>query len=85
MQNGHHDFCAEKILVHLIIIKFNLAVETSVTRFGEISPFWKIFKVLGNFLRVYFLFGKILDRLMQILYAIGQVFIDVNGQMLEIM
>ena len=56
---------------------------SSVTRFVEISPFGKIFKVLDNFLRVYLLFGKILDRLWQMLHAIGQVFIDINGQMLK--
>ena len=56
----------------------NKSAPTSVTRFGE------IFKVLGNFLRVYFLLGKILDQLWQILYAIRKVYNDVNGQMLEI-
>ena len=45
--------------------------------------FGKIFKVLGNILWVYLLFGKISDLFWQILYAIGQVFIDVNGQMLK--
>ena len=39
--------------------------------------------VLGNILRVYLLFGIILDRLGQILHDIGQVFIEVNGQMLK--
>ena len=32
---------------------------------------------------VFFLVGKILDRLWQISNAIGQVFIDINGQMLK--
>ena len=32
---------------------------------------------------VYFLFWQILDQLWQILFVIGQVFNDVNGQMLE--
>ena len=57
---------------------------------GEISPFWQnlqslgqIFKVLGNFLRVYLLFRKLLDRLWQIYYTIGQVFIVVNGQIMK--
>ena len=39
--------------------------------------------VLGNILRVYLLFEIILDRLGQILHDIGQVFIEVNGQMLK--
>ena len=52
----------------------------SVTRFGEILSFWQNRQSLGQFLRVYVLFGKILDRIGQILYAIGQVFIDVNDK-----
>ena len=54
-----------------------LSIVTSVTRFG------KIFKVLGNFSRVYLLFGKIVNPLWQILYTFGQIFIDVNDQMLK--
>ena len=50
--------------------------------FAKFRRFGKIFKVLGNFLRVYLLFGKILDRLVNF-YAFGQVSIDVNGQMLK--
>ena len=45
--------------------------------------FGKIFQVLDNFLRLYLLFGKSFNRLWQILYAIGQVFVDINGQMLK--
>ena len=51
-----------------------------MTRFGEILSFWQNRQSLGQFLRVYVLFGKILDRIGQILYAIGQVFIDVNDK-----
>ena len=40
------------------------------------SKSWAIF-------RVYLLFGEILDWLWQILYAIGEISIDVNGQMLK--
>ena len=36
---------------------------SSVTRFGEISPFWQNMRSLGQFLRVYFLLGRIFDRL----------------------
>ena len=43
--------------------------------FAKFRRFGKIFKVLDNFLRVYLLFGKLLHRIWQILYAIGQVFI----------
>ena len=51
---------------------------------AKFRHFYKIFKVLGYFLSISFLFGIILDQLWQILYAIGEVFIDVNGQMLKI-
>ena len=45
----------------------------SVTRFGI------ILKVLGNFLRVYLVFGDNLILLWQKCYEIGQVFIPVDG------
>jgi len=48
----------------------------SVTRFGEISPFWQ-------FLTVYFLFGKMLRILLQICDNIGLIFFVVNGQILK--
>ena len=55
----------------------------SVTRFCEISPFWPNLQSLGQFFRIYLLLGKILDRFRQMLNALGQVFIDVNGQILK--
>jgi len=39
-------------------------------------------KSLGNFVNVYLVFGKILNPLWRIFYAIGQIFIVVNGQTL---
>ena len=45
--------------------------------------FGEILNVLGSFLWVYLLFGNILSLLWQILYAVGQIFIDVNGQGLK--
>ena len=54
-----------------------------MTRFGEITPFWQNLQSLGQFCKGLFYYFTILDRLWQILYAIGQVFIDVNGQMLK--
>ena len=56
---------------------------SSVTRFGGISPFWQNLHSLRQFLSVYLLFRKILERLWQISNAIGQVFIDMNGQLLK--
>ena len=44
---------------------------------------WQNFQSLGQFLRVYLLFGKILNRHWQFSYAIGQLFIGINGQMLK--
>ena len=45
--------------------------------------FGNILSILGNVLKVYFVFGKPLNLLWQILNAIGLIFIDVNGQMLK--
>ena len=45
--------------------------DTSVTRFSEISPLWHKLNVIGNFLRVYSVFGKNCYWLQEILYTIG--------------
>ena len=55
-------------------------VGTSVTRFCEISPLWHNFKVLGKFLCVYLVFGKMLILHWQKCHAIGQICIAVDGQ-----
>ena len=53
------------------------------TRFGEISPLWQnLIKVFGNFSGVNLVFGKIWDLFGHILYAIEQIFIERNGQIL---
>ena len=53
----------------------------SVTRFGEISPFFStMFKNLDHIEGVNLVFGYILTLFGQILFAIGQIFIVVNGQ-----
>ena len=45
---------------------------------------WPNFFILGKFLKVYLVFGKILILLWQICYAIGQVFIIVvDGQIFK--
>ena len=64
-------------------IKLCFSVVISVTRFGDISPFWQNLQSLGHFLRPYLLFGKNLDLLWLNWYAIWQIFIDVIGQMLK--
>ena len=54
-----------------------------MTRFGEISPLFKNVINLWQFLKVYSVFGKIVNLLGQILCAIGQKFIVVNGKILK--
>ena len=55
-----------------------------MTRFGEISSLWQYFKIISQFLRGYFAFGKILNLLWQTLYAFyGPIFIVSNGQILK--
>ena len=54
-----------------------------MTRFGEISPLWLNFKSLGQFIRVYLVFGKILILLYQKCFSIWHVFIVVHGPILE--
>ena len=58
-------------------------MNSSVTRFGEFLPLWQKCQSLGQFLRVYFLFWKILGLLWQICYITGQIFIVANGQILK--
>ena len=61
----------------------DLTYSCIVTRFGEILPLGHNINILGNFLRVYLVFGILLKLIWQILNAIGQIFIDVNGQKLK--
>ena len=57
-------------------------VFSSVTRFCEISPFWQYFKVLGDYVRAYFVLGKNLNLFRSAIYAVGQIFIAANGLIL---
>ena len=45
--------------------------ELGVTRFGEISPLWQNVKIFRNFLRVYWVSGKLLNLLWKIQCAFG--------------
>ena len=54
-----------------------------MTRFGKVSTLWQTPQSLGKFIEGLFTSWQKLDLLWQILYAIGQIFVDVNGQMLE--
>ena len=48
-------------------IGFLTTSETSVARFGEISPLWQDFNKLGHFDRVHLIIGKIFKLLRLIL------------------
>ena len=50
---------------------------------AKFRHFGKIFKVFGNFSRLYLLFGKILSLLWPILFTFGQIFIYVIGPNVE--
>ena len=43
----------------------------------------KILKVIDNFLRVYLVYGILLNPVWKFLHAFGHISIDVNGQKLE--
>ena len=52
----------------------------------DLAKFHHLGKILigfGTFKIVYLVFGKILNLLWQIAYAIGQMFININGQTLK--
>ena len=50
---------------------------------AKLHHFGKIFKVLGNFGGFIYCLAKILELLWQVLYAIGQMFFHLKGQMLK--
>ena len=59
---------------------YNVTFATSVTRFGEISPIWKRYNFLWQFLE-----GIQRNPLLNLAknYAIGLIFIVVNDQNIE--
>ena len=63
--------------------KLKVGAADSVTRLGQIPPLRKSLTVFGNLLRVYLVFGQIMNLLCQIYYAIGQMFIALNSQVLK--
>ena len=58
------------------------ALPISMTRFGKNSPLLQK-KSLTNVLKVYMIFGKVVNTLWENSYAFEQIFIVVNGQILE--
>ena len=56
---------------------------SSVTRFGEIFPLGQNLKVFGNFLRVYLVFGKILNLRWQSFLLLGNFSLLSSGQILK--
>ena len=67
-------------IVHVNVENF---IAGNVTRFGEISPLWHNFKIIGNFMRVKLVFGKLLNLLWKIQCAFGPIYVFVNGQLLS--
>ena len=55
----------------------------SVTRSGEISPLWQKKSAFVTKLGANLVFGTLLNKLKRIFYAIGQICIVVNGQILN--
>ena len=51
---------------------------------AKLCHFGKILLVFSNFLKVYFLFGKMLSLLWQLCFILGLIFIVTNGQILQI-
>ena len=54
------------------VIVVHLTARSSVTRFVEILPLGKNFKIFGNFMRVLLLFGKLLNLLRKLCVLLGQ-------------
>ena len=58
-----------------------------MTIFGEIPPLWQNLQSYGQISRDYLVFNQNMAKystfFWQILYTFGQIFIDVNGQMLK--
>ena len=55
-----------------------------MTRLGEISPLWQNFKVFGQLLKALFTIWQNFEPILAIFYAIGQIYIPINGQILKI-
>ena len=51
---------------------------------AKFNDFGKYLKIFGNTIKVYLVLHKVFNSLWNNLYAIGQIFIDVNGQMLKL-
>ena len=48
--------------------------------FAKFHHFGKILNYISDFLRAHLVFGILLNLLWQILYVIGNIFLDLNGQ-----
>ena len=55
----------------------------SVTDLAKFHHFGKYLKIFGNIFKVYLVLGKVFNSLWHNLYAIGQIFIAENGQILK--
>ena len=75
-------FVSGQALISLVWWRF-VAGRAVVTRFGENLPLRQNFEKIGKFYMVYLEFGNIFNLLWPIFYAIGQIFIVINGQTLK--
>ena len=71
-RNHFRDFIADKV--------FSFSLQPVWPDVAKIPPLWENFKTLRQFLRVYLVFGKILNPLWKIFYTILQIFIVLKGQ-----
>ena len=60
-----------------------LGVDINATRFGEISPLWRVFSYLWQFFECFFHICQNFEPTLATFYRIGQMFIVVNGQILN--
>ena len=71
-------------LARLNVYQIALAsiLSLNVTRFCEISPLWQHLQSLRRFKKAYLVFGKIMSLLWQLFYALRQIYIVANSQIL---
>ena len=78
--------CKQLWKLHLGPIQLSLIFVNHTPEWPDLAKFrhfGKILKVFGNFSRVNLVFGNICDLFWQILYAVEQILIDGNDQILK--
>ena len=56
---------------------------SNVTKFDKIMPKLQNLRCLWQFLRAHLVLGKKIEPTFENVYAVGQIFIDVNGTILK--